>query len=114
MGLEPAGDTFDRRRRNDKDPSRPEHRHTDGVARCIQHKTALVAVAQSNVELDPGVDFAATKAAPATTHQRHRTERCRRYAMLRGNDHRERTEHWDPRRKFGRRDILGAIVVVEP
>ena len=69
-----------------------------------------MAVTQPDVELDPGVDVAAAKAAPAAAGKRGDAERCGRRAALGGDNNRERARRRHLGRKLDRRDLLG----VEP
>ena len=64
----------------------------DGFTGGIQCKPTLMTVRQAHVELDPGVDLAAAKAAPAVARQRDDAEAGRSRAAFGGHDNGERAE----------------------
>src|SRR5262249_593780 len=67
--LELGCDALDRGRRYHQHAPRAEHRHAEGFACCVQRNAALMAMAQRDIELDPGVDLAAAQAAPALARE---------------------------------------------
>src|SRR5712691_11510020 len=92
MGFKPSRDPVDRRARNDKNASYPLNSHADRFAGGIESEAPLVAGAQPHAELDPGVDLAAAKTAPAAADQRYRAKRRGGNAVLGGNHDRQRAE----------------------
>jgi hypothetical protein len=107
VGFEPACDAFDRGCRNDEHAARSQHGHADRLAGSVECEPALLAVMQADIELDPRVDVAATKAAPAAADMRYHAERRAGCAARCGDDDCERTEGRHAGRKSCRRDLFG-------
>ena len=77
VALKPRGDALNRGRRDDEHPAaRPEYRHADRPAGCIEGEPAFGARAARQIKLNAGVDLAAAQGSarvrPSGTRRRAR------------------------------------------